>query len=375
MSFSAGPFITCFIGIAFLTFYLYLILYRSNNHLIYDTKIIFIGITIIFLRMCIPVNFPFTYTIYSTRFLPPITNLVYSDIGQSGYMISDIFFIIWLIIAIFMLSRLFIRMHHLNNYLKAYTVTDEQYPRLAAAIKCCCSEPVRLAIVPLNVSPSISGLLHPTVIFPDSIEKLSDEKLHYLCMHEINHYKNHDLWMKLLIEIVCCINWWNPLVYFMKNEYSLALELVNDFEIVTLSPDFDKKEYSRLLIETVRNTSTNSINSSREAIPFVRKSNLVLQTRVNFILNAPVKRNRKNKHLGLHIIVMTIAMAFSLLIVVDPSSPISPSEAEDSFEADPSNTYLIHTADGYEIYVDDEYITTATELPESFKDYKIYEKE
>ena len=58
MDISMGPFITCTLGITFLTVYLYIILYKLDHPYIYGAKVIFAGIAVIFLRMCIPVNFP-----------------------------------------------------------------------------------------------------------------------------------------------------------------------------------------------------------------------------------------------------------------------------------------------------------------------------
>lgn len=40
----------------------------------------------------------------------------------------------------------------------------------------------------------------------------------------------------------------------------------------------------------------------------------------------------------------------------------------------PENTYFIQTSDGYEIYVENKYTTTILELPEDFKNYKIYKE-
>ena len=36
------------------------------------------------------------------------------------------------------------------------------------------------------------------------------------------------------------------------------------------------------------------------------------------------------------------------------------------------DTYFIHTSEGYEIYVNGNYRGTVVELPEDFKNYKIY---
>lgn len=131
MSVSLGPFITCFITIAFLTLYLYIILYCSRKHYIYGTKTVFIGIAVILLRMCIPVNFFFTYSIYSYKILPRITKPIYTNIRNSQYMIFHIFLLCWLVMAVYKLFKLCIEKMRLHRYVKEYIITDpDKYPNI-----------------------------------------------------------------------------------------------------------------------------------------------------------------------------------------------------------------------------------------------------
>lgn len=58
MEISFGPFLTCFFAIMFLTIYLYIILYRARNVFAKNTKWLFLGILLIFIRLSVPVNFP-----------------------------------------------------------------------------------------------------------------------------------------------------------------------------------------------------------------------------------------------------------------------------------------------------------------------------
>ena len=56
MEISFGPFLTCFFAIMFLTIYLYIILYRARNVFAKNTKWLFLGILLIFIRLSVPVN-------------------------------------------------------------------------------------------------------------------------------------------------------------------------------------------------------------------------------------------------------------------------------------------------------------------------------
>lgn len=370
-----GLFITCFLGITFLTVYLYIILYKLNQPFICGAKVIFAGIAIIFLRMCIPIDFPFTYTIYSTRFLSPMADIFYAPIGVSDYDLFDILIPCWLIIAILKLFRLCIRTIRLHNYLSAYTVTEDSHSsKLFAAVRKYGPKSIRIAIIPHNVSPAITGILHPTIIFPASFDCFSPEELDYICMHELNHYQNHDLWMKMLLEIISCVHWWNPLVYLMKREYSLTLELTNDYFIMQNHPNYSGIDYADLLLKAAKSTKYSLFRHSNELASFVRIRNLDLETRIHFALECSSKKIIKKSRLITHTIIILTVMVFSLFFVIEYSSWTPSHVIDDSYDLDPSHTYFIHTSDGYEVYVNGTYISTIIELPEDFKNHKIYEQ-
>lgn len=376
MAISMGPFITCTLGITFLTVYLYIILYKLDHSYIYGAKVIFAGIAVIFLRMCIPVNFPFTYTIFSRKFLLPLANIAYGQIGKSGYMFSHVLMLCWLIIAAVKLAKLYIRSAHLSSYLNVYTVSEEdQYKSLFAAVKKHSAKPINIAVVPHSISPAISGILHPTIVFPKSYKCFTAEELDYICMHEINHYKNHDLWMKRLLEVLSCIHWWNPLVYLMKKEYALTLELASDYLLMQEHSNYNSIDYAELILKIVRSEITAPINSSEELTSFVRKNHSDLKMRLSFILKESFRKSKDKKYLLIHSGIICIATLFSLLVVIDPSSQTSSIEEDGSFLMDIENTYFIHTVSGYEIYVDKIHVATTPELPKGCENYKIYEKE
>lgn len=353
-----------------------MILYRLEQSFIYGAKLIFIGISIIFLRMCIPLNFPFTYTIYSSKLLLPLAKMVYASLGTSGYRVFDILLLCWLIVAIIKSGRLYVRTVRLRNYLDAYTITnDNKYLKFFEAAKKHCTKPFKIAIVPENISPAVSGILHPTIIFPESCDCFSAEELDYICMHEINHYKNHDLWVKMLLEIIACIHWWNPLVYIMKREYALTLELTNDYLLIQNHQKKYRTNYAELIIKIAESVSTALPENPIGFVPFVRKRNSDLKVRLSFILNDSGRETKKKIHLLIHTLCICTVMFFSLMIVVEPNFRTSPVTKDQTFEMEPENTYFVYTSNGYEIYVNRQYLGTIKEIPEIFKDYKIYKQE
>lgn len=70
MELSLGPFLTCLMTSLILTIYFYYVLYRKKTFFAQGKRFVFIGVILILLRMAVPLNFPFTYSIYSEHILP-----------------------------------------------------------------------------------------------------------------------------------------------------------------------------------------------------------------------------------------------------------------------------------------------------------------
>lgn len=372
MSISLGPFITCFLVIAFLAIYLHFILYRSKKKTILNIRFVFAAIAIMFLRLCIPINFPFTYTIYSRKLLPPITNRMYTDIGNTHFNYFDIFLIVTSIIAVGLLIRFIYRKVRFRKYITAYLQTDiENYPHILSAARKYFPNSIKVAIVPQKVSPFITGIIHPTLVFPDFCKAYSQQELEYICAHEVTHYLHHDLQMKFLLELLSCIHWWNPLIYWVKREYSLTLELLNDFQLRDNVSNFEPLEYVELLVKSAKKCS---FPASTDAITFVRNLPSDLRVRTNLLLESTATHKAKRTTVLSHSILVFLILMLALFVVVDPSNYESPISEDGCFVMNPENTYLIHSSDGYEIYVENQYMGTVPEFLPDFEGLKIYEQ-
>ena len=250
MEISFGPFLTCFFAIMFLTIYLYIILYRARNVFAKNTKWLFLGILLIFIRLSVPVNFPFTYSVYSEKFLPRFTNpLCDNKIGNLS--IYDCLLILWISVAVIKVLIFFYRKIRLGNYLKNFTQNSDHTDPLYQMLRKYIPAPIGIAIIPSRTSPAITGTLFPVLVFPNNIS-LSEEEIQLICLHELKHYKNHDLWMKLFIELIVCIHWWNPFVYLLQKEYFLTLEIDNDIYLKKHIPDFDSVQYAELILKIAK---------------------------------------------------------------------------------------------------------------------------
>lgn len=62
-------------------------------------------------------------------------------------------------------------------------------------------------------TPCLVGLISPTIILP--VENYTTEELHVILYHEMVHYKQKDLLLKLVAYIVLAIHWFNPFAWLL----------------------------------------------------------------------------------------------------------------------------------------------------------------
>lgn len=225
----------------------------------------------------------------------------------------------------------------------------------------------------------VVGLIHKTVLIPD--ETYTDDELKMMFRHECMHIKNKDLWIKLLVQIYCCIFWWNPFAYLLKSDLDVSLEMKCDLNATKDFSDAEKLTY----IETLKNRSVARSGGK----PFVicaeladgkKKSKLV--ARIKAVLAEPPKR------VGQIVINAIIALLFLGIFVgsyVFIWQPVFETElTRDEYElestqiiVDNTNGYLVKQEDGnYIFYVTDtvfEKVSKEEVEQGMYEDYPIYE--
>ncbi len=95
-------------------------------------------------------------------------------------------------------------------------------------------------------SPMLIGLRKPTIVLPEM--NYSEDDYTVILSHELNHYKRHDLWYKLLVLAALCIHWFNPLVWLMLREADNDLEISCDEAVVKNSSNDDRAQYCEAIL-------------------------------------------------------------------------------------------------------------------------------
>lgn len=106
---------------------------------------------------------------------------------------------------------------------------------------------IRVRKTPLVESPITIGLCRPVIFLPETV--CSERALNLILMHELTHYKRHDLLYKWFVMLVCTIHWFNPIAYLIAKQADEACELSCDWAVVQHMPIQDQTQYMNLILD------------------------------------------------------------------------------------------------------------------------------
>lgn len=160
-----------------------------------------------------------------------------------------------------------------------------------------------LLINPKVLQPYTIGVRRKYIVFPVMLENiLSDKEIRLILMHELTHIEKNDAFLKIFIEILNGINWFNLFFYKIKKGYYFWTEADCD---EALNQDFDEETrrlYANLLIKVAEiNIKYKNVLASFLALK--RKNSMT--RREELIM--------KNKKKGTK--MATVAMSFMALCV------------------------------------------------------------
>lgn len=173
-------------------------------------------------------------------------------------------------------------------------------------------------------------------------------------MHEISHYRFKHNFIKLVMELICAIFWWNPLFKKLSSELSHIMELQSD-RTVCLNLNYNqKKEYLQAIAKVAGNIKNRSVTSPGLCSILEENSGENLLQRFKMIAENNYKNRKK-----LDVIIIPLVIAIFLIsysFVPQPFSEPTPEEM-DSGEidittnaADNEECFIIKSGNGYDLY-------------------------
>lgn len=352
----------------------YLILRSLRFTLHTGSRLLFIFLGIIFLRLLFPFELPHCIQVYipnePSKYITELRVPLFPSWSET-FCFWDIILIFWLCVSIVKAYQL-LRFYHV--FQKSIHVLGQDITHsepISSLVDSICEEQhmkntFQIISMPDIGTPMICGLFNPTILLPETLS-ISEQELYYVLCHEVFHYKHHDLWIKLGAELLTVIYWWNPVVYLFQKQISNILEVQVDEKIVTMPRTTSLLDYLQCLVHVAQSGFQ---STTRFGISLCGESDL--KRRMQLIANK--HHYKKNKLFQVISTFCVLAVAvLSLSFILEPHH-ITPEVEQTTFALTPENAFFVINPEGeYDLYKDQDFLVTLDKIDETLVDLPVYQ--
>lgn len=324
------------------------------------------------IRLLIPIELPWTKELWGGELYNRVYEVVRYEV-VSGINIYQMFGLIWIAGALFFLIKLTIRYIKLKKMLDRIPVKKDERAEsvLTAVLKDKEKRPEIVKTSAIQI-PCCAGVFHKRILIP--AKEYSDEELHYIILHEYTHLKNNDVLTKLLINSVCAVYWWNPLVYLLRKDMQQSLEIRCDGQVSKKMDSISRSNYlAVMLAEFKDNCHANEFKKYHSSVmPLFEEHSERLIERFQLVADGKNVSYIRGKVLAWVFAVCLLTVSYSFIIQSEYEVPIDEIEV-DSIDhyVDSNNSYIIiregnyiFYSEGRECVIDEE--ITRTMIEEGF---------
>ena len=145
--------------------------------------------------------------------------------------------------------------------------------------------PVTLRISDQTIPPMTWGIFRPVVLLPATATEWTDNRRRLVLAHELAHVKRNDGILQILLQAVCSLYWFNPIVWYASRRLRIERECACDDQVLKLGADADV--YADHLLQVARTLNPGS-GLSLATVAMAHRSQL--ETRLLAILDNRTRR-------------------------------------------------------------------------------------
>ena len=153
-------------------------------------------------------------------FFVPVLSIIFEDLSHKSYLFStttvirdmtEITGVIWLAGAAASGCFYFLKYRRLRKSLENSCICSRQTQKIADECrkKLCVRRRINVYQSYKVPVPFICGVVRPKIILPE--ERYTKQELEIILLHEMEHYKQRDIFWKLMCNVLACVHWFNPL--------------------------------------------------------------------------------------------------------------------------------------------------------------------
>jgi len=290
-------------------------------------------------RLLLPIELPWTKVVKGGVVWNQFLNFMKFEMIQIGHITVNIGFLlalVWAVGAIYKLVNILVNYGRLIRYVQNIT---------KHGVRCELDGCIGINVYKSHLvsTPCAVGIIKRKILLPD--QEYSKQQFEYILMHENEHHKNGDILVKMLINILCALYWWNPCVYLLKKEINQSLEIRCDQSVTRCLSNEEKVAYLSVILEEFKNSVYRKVPKYEYMMEIAGKEEHALVERFQLVASVNPK-NIHWKRLALAGMLIVLFMS-SYSFVIQSSFDVPEAEIEEgSYFIDSSNSYILQREDG-----------------------------
>ncbi|MBE5887177.1 MAG: M56 family metallopeptidase [Lachnospiraceae bacterium] len=317
------------------------------------------------IRLLIPIELPWTKELWGGELYNWVYEVVRYEV-VSGINIYQMFGLIWMAGAFFFLIKLTIRYIKLTKMLDRIPVKKDERTEsiLTAVLKDKEKRPEIVKTSAIQI-PCCVGVFHKRILIP--AKEYSDEELHYIILHEHTHLKNNDVLTKLLINSICAVYWWNPLVYLLRKDMQQSLEIRCDGQVSKKMDSISRSNYlAVMLAEFKDNCHADEFKKYHSSVmPLFEEHSEKLIERFQLVSDRKNGTSVRGNLVATAIAICLLMASYSFVLQSQYACPIEEIETDDiSYSVDSDNSYIAVRDGEYILHTGQKEVVLAEEMAE-----------
>ena len=320
-------------------------------------KMIFAVYIVSIFRFLFPVEFPFTVIVGDRELYAPIYRALCLDtysIGSWEFSLVHVVVVCWLIGSIIHIYRFYRRY---RNFWRQALLSDRPdetqqqqldrvWEQLSSQKQCQKRFLVRytnLADVPMGF-----GVRRPIILLPKA--EYTDTEMYYILLHECSHFSKRDSLIKIAMEFLCDIFWWNVSAGVVRESMDEMLEIRCDTVVMEKAGYEQKRDY----LDTLKNSlyRMKELQDSRKSLTATSllTTDKKKQLSKRFALIAGPPKELTGIRKAVSWVAFTVVMGGTLLLSYSfiwqpaydtPRTEIMTDNTKVIYESTPDNTWLL----------------------------------
>lgn len=260
------------------------------------------------IRLFFPLDFTFAFVIVSYRILPSIL------VWISSTRINVFLGIVWGVGSIlYLLKSLIIYREERKKLMNYCCISDEQVERVARNLSL---DKAKIMVSPEVDVPKVTGYFRAYIYLPQLA--VTDEELIFILRHEYQHFKNHDLFIKVFYQLLTAVFWWNPILHLFQRELENLLELRCDDSISRKLNTQERICYLEAILHAAMQLNGTKQRVTIHTAALIKQETIgFIGQRFRFILSMGTPKKRIDTVLS--IVAVILIFVFSYIVILQPA--------------------------------------------------------